>query len=160
MLKSGNRLAQSVVLLLCSVLLLSACFPVSPSAPPTSAPSAPVAPSQPQSLLAAVEAVSPLSVRFTLNHPDPAFLQKLAFSAFGPGSPANIRKYNGDGDLIRDPVGTGPFRFVKWADGDYISLERNEDYWGEKPALKSLTYRVIKEPVSRFLEFTRGPWMA
>ena len=97
-----------------------------------------------------------MSVRFTLNRPDPAFLQKLAFSAFGPQSPANIRQYNGGGDLIRNPVGTGPFRFVKWADGDYITLERNEDYWGEKPALKTLTYRVIKEPASRFLELRAG----
>jgi peptide/nickel transport system substrate-binding protein len=106
--------------------------------------------------VASVEAASPLSVRFTLNHPDPAFLQKLAFSAFGPGSPANIRQYNGGGDLIRNPVGTGPFRFVKWADGDYITLERNEEYWGEKPALKTLTYRVIKEPASRFLDLRAG----
>jgi len=97
-----------------------------------------------------------LSVRYTLTHPDPAFLQKLAFPSFGPGSPANIRQYAGGGDLIRNPVGAGPFRFLKWADGDAITLARNEDYWGEKPALKTLTYRVIKEPSARFLALRAG----
>ena len=161
MLKSGDLLARNIVLLLCLVLLLSACVPVPSSAPPTPTPNAPAASSQPQSLVAAVEATSPLSVRFTLNHPDPAFLQKLAFSAFGPGSPANIRQYNGGGDLIRNPVGTGPFRFVKWADGDYITLERNEDYWGaeagaEDPHLPR--HQGAGQPLPR--SCARGPWMA
>ena len=149
---------RTPAILFCVVLVLSACIPVPTPLPltQTRTPSASTSASQPQSILAKVEAISPSTVRFTFAHPDPAFLQKLAFSAFGPGSPANIRQYNGGGDLIRNPVGTGPFRFVKWADGDYITLERNEDYWGPKPALKTLTYRVIKEPASRFLELRAG----
>ena len=145
---------HNVFIAVCILLMLSACVPIPTSRPVVVTPG--TAASAPQSLVASVEAASALSVRFTLAHPDPAFLQKLAFSAFGPGSPANIRQYNGGGDLIRNPVGTGPFRFAKWADGDYITLERNEDYWGEKPALKTLTYRVIKEPASRFLELRAG----
>lgn len=147
---------RSALVALCVSLVLSACVPVPPPVSLTPLPGAAAPVSPPKSILSTVEAISPLSVRFTLNRPDPAFLEKLAFSAFGPQSPANIRRYNGGGDLIRNPVGTGPFRFVKWADGDYITLERNEDYWGPKPALRTLTYHVIKEPAARFLELRAG----
>jgi ABC-type transport system substrate-binding protein len=109
-----------------------------------------------KTLLASIEPIPPHTIRFTLNHPDAAFLQKMAFPAFGPQSPANIKKYGGGGDLIRNPVGTGPFRFVEWVPDDYITLKRNEDYWGEKPKLETLTYRVIKEAPARLLELQAG----
>jgi peptide/nickel transport system substrate-binding protein len=107
-------------------------------------------------LLASIEAVDSHTIRFTLNRPDAAFLQKLAFPAFGPQSPANIKKYGGGGDLIRNPVGTGPFRFVEWVPDDHITLKRNDEYWGEKPKLETLTYRVIKETPARLLELQAG----
>ncbi|MBN1660620.1 MAG: peptide ABC transporter substrate-binding protein [Anaerolineae bacterium] len=96
------------------------------------------------------------SLRLILTRPDAAFLYKLAFPAFGPQSPANIKKYGGGGDLIRHPVGTGPFRFVEWTPDDHITLERTPDYWGTPPALHTLTYRVIKEAPARLLELQAG----
>jgi peptide/nickel transport system substrate-binding protein len=113
-------------------------------------------PSTPKSLLASVEKVDAYIVRFTLNRPDVTFLQKLAFPAFGIQSPANVKKYNGGGDLLRNPVGSGPFKFVEWVPGDHITLQRNDSYWGQKPALKTLTYRVIKEAPARLLELQAG----
>ena len=39
-------------------------------------------------------------------------------------------------DLANNPVGTGPFKFVEWKKGQYIRLDKNEDYWQEgKPYL-------------------------
>lgn len=46
------------------------------------------------------------------------------------------------------PVGTGPFRFVRWVKGDRVELERNPDYWGPKPALASVTFRFIADPTA------------
>jgi peptide/nickel transport system substrate-binding protein len=109
-----------------------------------------------KSLLASIEQVDSYTVRFTLNRPDVTFLHKLAFPAFGIQSPANIEKYGGGGDLIRNPIGTGPFRFVKWVSDAHITLTRNDDYWGIKPNLETLTYRVIKESPARFLELETG----
>ncbi|MCB1919078.1 MAG: ABC transporter substrate-binding protein [Candidatus Competibacteraceae bacterium] len=34
------------------------------------------------------------------------------------------------------PVGTGPFRFADWKRGHSTRLERNDMYWGKKPALQ------------------------
>ena len=147
-------------------LVFAACSPTAgstTSAPiptaaltPTATPSPIPAPAVPKSLLASIEALDSHTLRFTLNRPDAAFLQKMAFPAFGPQSPANIKKYGGGGDLIRNPVGTGPFRLVEWVPDAYITLKRNEDYWGEKPELETLTYRVIKEAPARFLELQAG----
>lgn len=148
---------QSALQALATVCVAVGFFLSSCLSSPTPTPPAPAMPTAaPKSLLASVEAVDAHTVRFTLNRPDTAFLQKLAFPAFGPQSPANIKKYGGGGDLIRNPVGTGPFRFVEWVPDDHITLKRNDDYWGKKPKLETLTYRVIKEAPARFLELQAG----
>jgi len=141
-----------VIAVLVLTLLLISCLPAPTPTPPTPTTLSSTSKSQ----LASIEAIDSHTVRFTLNRPDAAFLQKLAFPAFGPQSPANIKKYSGGGDLIRNPVGTGPFRFVEWVQDDHITLKRNDDYWGEKPELETLTYRVIKEAPARFLELQAG----
>ncbi len=42
-----------------------------------------------------------------------------------------------------DPVGSGPYIFEDWEVGDYISLVRNEDYWGEKPYIDRYVFKII-----------------
>lgn len=138
-------------------VLVVGCYPVIQSAPRLPASEGQTVPGVTSaSLLASIESPDPNTVRFTLNRADVTFLQKLAFPAFGIQSPANIMKYSGGGELMRNPVGTGPFQFVDWVPGDHITLERNESYWGESPELKKLTYRVIKEAPARLLELQTG----
>jgi peptide/nickel transport system substrate-binding protein len=135
---------------------LSACGPVPATVPPrTATPLATPGPAA-KSLLARIEALDSYTLQFTLTRPDAAFLYKLAFPAFGPQSPTNVEKYGGGGDLIRHPVGTGPFRLVEWQPDDHITLQRNLDYWREPPTLDTLTYRVIKEAPARYLELQAG----
>jgi peptide/nickel transport system substrate-binding protein len=145
--------------LLCILLVLLAYGCAScakPPPPPTPAPTAVPEVFEQKSLLASVEAVDSHTVRFILSRPDVTFLHKLAFPAFGIQSPANVKRYDGGGDLVRNPVGTGPFKFVEWVQDDHITLERNDDYWGERSTLQTLTYRVIKEAPARFLELQAG----
>ena len=52
--------------------------------------------------------------------------------------------------------GTGPFKFVEWLPGEQIVLERNDDYWGEKPAYQELVYRVFGEMDSLIAGFESG----
>lgn len=42
-----------------------------------------------------------------------------------------------------NPIGSGPYVFEKWEVGSYISLVRNENYWGKKPQIKKLVFKVI-----------------
>ena len=44
------------------------------------------------------------------------------------------------GERTRDPIGTGPYRFVSWTPGTSVVLERFADYWGEAPEVAQVTY--------------------
>lgn len=46
----------------------------------------------------------------------------------------------------RAPVGTGPYRFLKWETGKQIVLERNPEHWGKPAWLDRIVYRIITEP--------------
>ena len=54
------------------------------------------------------------------------------------------------------PVGTGPFTFVEWVQGDHVTITRNPDYWGEAPALASATFKFISDPNAAFAAMMAG----
>lgn len=56
----------------------------------------------------------------------------------------------------RNPVGTGPFKFVEWKKNDRCVYVRNDEYWGNKPAYKNLIIRTIVEANSRVIELESG----
>ena len=45
-----------------------------------------------------------------------------------------------EGERTRDPIGTGPYRFVSWTPGTSVVLERFDDYWGDRPEVAKVTY--------------------
>jgi len=59
-------------------------------------------------------------------------------------------------DFNADPVGTGPYKFVKWTLGDKVEFEAFEDYYEGAPAIKHLTYRIIPEGSSRTIALEAG----
>ncbi len=60
------------------------------------------------------------------------------------------------GDIGTVPCGTGPFKLTEWVHGDRLEFERNEDYWGSKPAFSKMTFRVIPENANRAIELETG----
>jgi peptide/nickel transport system substrate-binding protein len=42
--------------------------------------------------------------------------------------------------LTRQPIGTGPYKFIKWEPGSQIVLERFDGYWGKQPQVKKAVY--------------------
>jgi peptide/nickel transport system substrate-binding protein/oligopeptide transport system substrate-binding protein len=56
----------------------------------------------------------------------------------------------------RQPVGTGPFRFVNWVAGEQITLEANEEYFEGRPFLDHLHYRIITDHQRAMAEFEQG----
>ena len=51
--------------------------------------------------------------------------------------------------FAKAPIGCGPFRFVDQKIGQSVELERFDGYYGKKPGIKRLIYRLIPEPASR-----------
>lgn len=102
----------------------------------------------------AITVVDPLTVRITLKGVDATFLSNLAMFSMGIVSPAALAKYGAS--VNRHPVGTGPFRFVRWVPNQKIVLEANEQYWGGRPYLDRLIFKPVPENAVRLLELEVG----
>ncbi|MHC4597972.1 MAG: ABC transporter substrate-binding protein [Planctomycetota bacterium] len=101
-----------------------------------------------------VEAPDAHTVVFTLQAPSAVFLPNLAMFPAAIVSPSAVRKH---GDRFHvNPVGTGPFRFVKWVRDVKILLEANKDYWGEKPLLDKVIFKPVPENAARLEQLKRG----
>lgn len=63
----------------------------------------------------------------------------------------------GSADIYgRNPVGTGPYKFVSWTAGSQIDLTRFDEYWGEPAKIKNCTIRFITESTSRAIALEAG----
>ncbi|MFH0849404.1 MAG: ABC transporter substrate-binding protein [Candidatus Bathyarchaeota archaeon] len=55
------------------------------------------------------------------------------------------------------PIGSGPFKWDSYVDGEWIKLVANDDFWMEgKPHLGTYTVRVISESSARYLAISTG----
>jgi peptide/nickel transport system substrate-binding protein len=55
-----------------------------------------------------------------------------------------------------DLMGVGPYRLVKWERNDYILLERWKEYWGEKPKIEKIRFKIINDSVVAYQVFRNG----
>ena len=53
-------------------------------------------------------------------------------------------------------IGTGPYKLARFTKGDRIVLERNEAYWGEKPAWQRIVFRPITSAGPRVAALLSG----
>ncbi|MSU92335.1 ABC transporter substrate-binding protein [Rhodobacteraceae bacterium 2CG4] len=97
-----------------------------------------------------VTAVDDLIVEITLKQPNGALLFNLAW-----GDAVIIDESDVD-TLTTSPVGTGPFMFSDWVEGDRVELVRYPDYWGEPVALEAATFKFISDPTAAFAAMMAG----
>ncbi|MFQ5850403.1 MAG: ABC transporter substrate-binding protein [Candidatus Binatia bacterium] len=58
---------------------------------------------------------------------------------------------------MKDPIGTGPFKFKEWVKGDHITLIRNKNYFKKgRPFLDRVIFKVIPNAASRAIAFETG----
>jgi peptide/nickel transport system substrate-binding protein len=101
--------------------------------------------------------VDEYTLELTLSQPMGFLPAALSSSYFGLHSPAAIREAGADyGTPSVGAVGTGPFEFVEWIDGNQVVLERYADYWGEPAGVERLVFRGIEDPTARLAELQAG----
>jgi peptide/nickel transport system substrate-binding protein len=87
------------------------------------------------------------TIELKLHYPFAPLAQTLAMTLVSPISPKALEKY---GEEVRqNPVGAGPYMLKEWVKGDRIVLVRNENYWGPKPTVEQLTFKVVPEVATR-----------
>jgi peptide/nickel transport system substrate-binding protein len=121
--------------------------------------------------ISGMTAPDPLTVVITTDKPYPLLANELATIGILSA------RHNGAGDVAFDrqecknvgaypkteafnsgeaAIGTGPYKLVRYTKGDRIILERNEAYWGDKPAWPRVVFRAISSAGPRVAALLAG----
>ena len=99
-------------------------------------------------ILESVEKVDELTVKFNMKQVDAQF----PVVGFGFGIlPEHILGEVPIADLgehefnTKNPIGSGPFKFVEWKDGEYVKVEAFDDYYQGRPHLDSITMKIVPD---------------
>ncbi|MBA2528798.1 MAG: ABC transporter substrate-binding protein, partial [Euzebyales bacterium] len=122
-----------------------------------------------ESLYDSCEPVDDHTVTLNLTRPSAAFIAGLALPTFSFASPKALREFEADKVSLKDgnpaflgsygyehPTGTGPFTFVDWKRDDRLTIERNDDYWGEPAKLDRIIFRPIADNGARLQALQSG----
>lgn len=101
-----------------------------------------------------ITAIDDYTVQITLKKPYSPFIYTIAITPFAIVSPSAVE--NSGEKFANNPVGTGPFKFVRWDRNDKIVLEANVDYWGGKPKVDRVIFRSIPDNSVRLIELQQG----
>lgn len=103
-----------------------------------------------------IEVVDAMTVKFVLCNPDPAFLSKVAFSSLSILPSEYLEATGGGGDLIQNPVGTGPYKLERWDLGNEMVFTRFDGYWDAPAKEATVIFRWNAESTARLTELQAG----
>ncbi len=119
-------------------------------------------------LLRSVRAIDPYTVELRLSGPSPPFLENAlsrndtlllpehVLGKYPPGSEAEARFVNADAQFSQHPVTGGAWSIKRNVPDSYIILERNSTYWGPKPYLSEVAFRVYPQQDSLYAAVDAG----
>lgn len=102
-----------------------------------------------------VEVVDKNTVKVNLTSPSTPFLSNLAMIMGAPVVSPKALKDNKN-NVNQAPIGTGPYKFVKWEKDQNIVLVRNDEYWGTKALTKNVIFKFIKDNSARVVALNNG----
>ncbi len=106
-----------------------------------------------------VEVLSPTSVRFNLVRPFSALPSSLAYNAGilpkhvfeGQSDPWGMTSFN-----KATPISSGPFKVESYTSGQSVVLARNDAYFGGKPYLDKLVFKVVPDANTQIAQALSG----
>lgn len=90
--------------------------------------------------ISSVEKIDDYTIKITLKYPYTPFLSDLAMNIVTPMISPNI--IENTEELKSKPVGTGPFKFVKWREDKDIVIEKNLNYWGKNAEVDQINFKL------------------
>src|SRR5262245_17511806 len=102
-----------------------------------------------------VEIVDPYTARVHTKKPWPIFVKAMSFAQAAMYPP---KAYEGKDSayISKNPIGTGPYRFVRWAKDEEIVLEAYDQYWRGAPRIKTVVFRPIPDDAVRVAALQNG----
>jgi peptide/nickel transport system substrate-binding protein len=102
-----------------------------------------------------VDIVDPYTVRVQTTKPWPTFVSIMAFRQASMYPP---KAYAGKDTafISRNPIGTGPYKLVRWSKDEEIVLEANDRYWRGAPRIKTVVFRPIPDDAVRVAALQNG----
>jgi peptide/nickel transport system substrate-binding protein len=106
-------------------------------------------------LIDRVDIVDPHTVRVQTSKPWPTFTTIMGFRQASMYPP---KAYAGKDSafISRNPIGTGPYKLVRWSKDEEIVLEANEQYWRGAPRIKTVVFRPIPDDAVRVAALQNG----
>ena len=103
-----------------------------------------------------VTAIDETTVEISLTAPNHLFLQILPMYSFSMIDTALVEENGGADWLATNTAGSGPFTVDSWDPSTEAVLTRNEDYWGDAPALETVNIKFITEASNRVQLLSKG----
>lgn len=97
--------------------------------------------------VAEVIAFDDLTLEVRTSKPLPVLLNKMTVIGIVPADAP---------DPIRNPVGTGAYRVVRYEAGRFLELAANDDFWGGRPRIRRATFQALPDPEERVRALARG----
>lgn len=102
-----------------------------------------------------ITVLDPATLKVTFEQPYPAFIN--ATVAYGGGLVISPKAFMELGDRWNTkPIGSGPFVFDTYQTGTSLSLKRNPDYWGTKPKIDRIDFRMKVDDRTALLAIAKG----
>jgi peptide/nickel transport system substrate-binding protein len=99
------------------------------------------------------EIVNDYQVTVYFKEPDILFIPNLAHC---PVISKSYYERVGEETFSKQPSGTGPYKMVNYRPGEYVDIERFEEYWDKKPPVKNARIYFVGEDTTRLAKLKAG----